>query len=232
MKKIPLVLSALLLGVGLTAQNVSVPPANVPLRAVVTAAVNGQPLPPTYEIPLKWNERDTTVLSVPIKNSGDKIMKVLGVQATRGIFVGDYPGTIPAGKEDSLAVIYSAADNTDGDLDIIRVLTDQGIKEVHLKIARETAVQFSARELHWTVGEPLATKTVKLTVAANTATPKNAKALGNHAATLEKISATEWNVKVTPGSTAKSGTFLVALEFDRAIPGKATTILGVIDPKE
>jgi len=199
---------------------------------VVSPVVNGQPLPPVYEISLKWNQRDTTVLPVPFKNGGEKVMKILGVQATRGIFVADFPSTVPAGKEETISIVYSAADNTDGDMDVIRVLTDQGIKEVHLRIARETVVQLSTRELHWTVGETLAAKTVKLTVAANTVTPKNAKALGSSSAVLEKLSPTEWNLKVTPGTTVKSGTFVVVLEFDRPLPGKATTVLGIVDPKE
>ncbi|MBI5425308.1 MAG: hypothetical protein HZA32_14610 [Opitutae bacterium] len=225
-------MSATLFALSGIAQSVSVPPADVPLRAVVSPLVNGQPLPPVYEISLKWNQRDTTVLLMPFKNGGEKVMKVLGVQATRGVFIADFPSTIPAGKEEAISIVYSAADNTDGDIDAVRVLTDQGIKEVHLRIARETVVQLSTRELHWAAGETLAAKTVKLTVVANTVTPKNARALGNSSAVLEKLSPTEWNVKVAPGSTTKSGRFVVLLEFDGALPGKATTILGIIDPKE
>lgn len=215
-----------------SAQSNSVPPANVPLRTLVSPAINGQPLPPTYEVTLKWNERDTVVLSAPLKNTGDKVMKVLGVQATRGIFVGDFPNAILPDKEDALSFIYSAADNTDGDIDIIRVLTDQGIKELHLKVVRENAAELDLREVRWFVGDAPTTKTVRLTVLPNAAIPQKVRVTGGHNATLEKVSGTVWSINLTPASTAKSGQFAVFVDFDKPLPGRAAVILGVIQSKE
>jgi hypothetical protein len=216
----------------LTAQTVSKPRADVPLRPVVTAETPAQPAPPKYEMNLKWNERGTNVLTVPFKNESDRPMKVLGVQATRGIFIGDYPSNVGPKKEDFIAFVYDAADDTDGDIDIIRALTDQGIKEIHVKVNREDAVSLAAREVRWTVGDAATAKTVALTVTAGTATPTKVRATGGHTAVLEKSSATAWTVKITPSSTAKSGTFAVFVEFDQPLPGKATVILGNIQPKE
>jgi hypothetical protein len=224
--------SAAIAAIAQTAERVSVPPANVPLRPVVSAAISGQPTAPVYEISLKWNERDTAVLTAPFKNTGSKAMKVLGVQATRGVFVGDFPSTIPAGKEDNISFLYSAADNTDGDVDIIRLLTDQGIREIYLRVVRDDAVNLDTTELRWTVGEAPVAKNARLVVRANTVAPQRVRVTGGHSATLEKVSDTVWNVRVTPSSTAKSDRFAVFLDFDKALPGRAAVVLGVIQPKE
>lgn len=211
---------------------VSSPPANVTLRPVVSPEVTGQPPPPTYELALKWNDRATAVLTVPLKNDDEKPLKILGVQATRGIFIVDFPGTVPSKKEEKLSFIYSAADNTDGDTDLIRLLTDQGLKEIVLKLAREEVVRFDAKELAWAAGAPAEAKAITLTVAAGTAVPVRARATGGNQAVLEPVNATTWRVKVTPASTAKSGSFPIFLDFDQPLPGRAPVILGVIQPKE
>lgn len=210
----------------------STPPANVPLR-LVPPSDPVQPAPPTYELTAKWNERSSaTVLSVPFKNESEKPLKVLGVQATRGIFIGDFPTTIGAKQEDKIFFVYEAADNTDGDVDLIRVLTDQGIKEILVKIVREAAVKFDTRELTWTAGDAASAKSATLTVTAGTVTPKKVRVTGGHHAVLETAGANTWKVSVTPASTAKSGKFAVFVDFDRPLPGTAPVILGVIQPKE
>jgi hypothetical protein len=213
------------------ASEVSKPPANVTLRPIV-APGSVQPAPSTYELVLKWDDRSTNVLTVPFKNDSDKTLKIVGVQATRGIFISDYPETVGAKKEESVSFVYRAADNTDGDADLIRVLTDQGIKEVLLKIVREEAVQFDTKEVRWAVGAVAETKTVTITVAASTVTPLKVRASSGHLAVLEPVNATTWRVRITPGSTAKLGRFSVIVDFDKALPGKSAVILGVIQPTE
>ena len=190
------------------------------------------PAPPTYELTAKWNERGSAVLSVPIKNDFGRPLKILGVQATRGVFIGDFPTTLGAQKEDVISFVYEAADNTDGDTDLIRVLTDRGIREIIVKIVREAAVNLSARELSWKVGEAAEAKSVTLTVAAGTVTPQKVRVTGGHQVVLETSGAGLWRIKVTPASTAKAGTFAVFVEFDQPLPGTAPVILGVIQPKE
>lgn len=210
----------------------STPPADAPLRPLPPSDT-AQPAPPTYELTLKWDDRGSaTILEVPLANTSDKPLKVIGVQASRGIFIGDHPSTVSAKGEGKISFAYESSDNTDGDWDLIRVLTDQGIKEILVKVVREEAAKFEAREVSWTVGDAVATKSVTITVKAGTASPVKVRAAGGHQAVLEAVDATTWRVKITPASTAKSGKFPVIVEFDKALPGKAPVILGIINPKE
>lgn len=218
---------------GQTGPVVSVPPADVPLRPLVGGGTDADQLAvPTYEISLGWNARDATVLTVPFRNAGERPLRILGVQATRGIFVGDFPGTVGAGAEESISFVYRAADQTDGDFDLIRVLTDQGIREIRLKVVREEALTLDLAEVRWTVGDPVAAKTVKATVRSGTVLPLRVRATGGHAAVLERVSDVVWSIRVTPASTARSGKFAVFLDLDRPLPGRASVILGTIQPKE
>jgi hypothetical protein len=215
------------------APTVSVPPANVPLRPVADGAASTDQLAvPTYEISLGWSARDTTVLTVPFRNTDERPLRILGVQATHGLFVGDFPSVVAPGREETIAFVYRAAEQTDGDLDLIRVLTDQGIREVRIKVVREEALTLDLPEVRWTAGDPVAAKIVKATVRPGTVQPVRARATGGHAAVLEKVSDTVWNIRITPASTARSGTFAVFLDLDRPLPGRASVILGTIQPKE
>lgn len=209
----------------------STPPVNVTLRPVVSSDPV-QPEPTTYELPLKWDDRSTNLLTASLKNDSDKPLKVLGVQATRGIFITDFPGNIGPKKQDDISFVYDAADNTDGDTDLIRVLTDNGIKEIRIKIVRDQAVSFDTKELRWTAGGVADTKIVTLTVAAGTAVPQKLRVSGGSNAVLEAVNATTWRVKVTPASTTKSGQFPIFIDFDKALPGKSAVILGIIQPKD
>lgn len=210
----------------------STPPADVPLKAV-TPKDTSPSAPPTYELVAKWDDRGgKNLFTVPLKNDFGKPLQVLGAQATGGIFVTDYPLSVPGKSEDTIGFVYMAADNADGDLDVIRVLTNLGVRDIHVRITREEAVRFDTRELRWTAGGAAETKTVTLTVTAGTVVPVKARATAGHQAVLEAVDATTWRVKVTPASTVKSGQFAVFLDFDKALPGKAAVILGVIQPRE
>lgn len=144
----------------------------------------------------------------------------------------DFPQKVAAAKEEKIGFIYHASDNTDGDIELIRLLTDQGIKDLSIKVARDEAVRFDTREVRWTVGDKPDSKAVTLTIAAGTVTPQKVRVSGGHQASLESVDATTWRVKIVPSSTAKSGQFTVVVEFDQPLPGKAAVILGVIQPKE
>jgi hypothetical protein len=208
----------------------SSPPAAA-LTTVVSPATEAS-APPTYELALRWNEKLSGVLSVPIRNDSKQPLLILGVQATSGLFVGDYPSRIEAGKEDTIAFIYNAAENTEGELDLIRLLTDQGIKEIRVRLAREQAVSADAREVHWSVGDKAEAKTVTLTVAAGSVVPVKVRTSVENQASLEAVDATTYRIRITPGSTAHSRQFAVFVDFDRPLPGKAVVILGVVQPRE
>lgn len=228
MKSIPLPLVTLALAVPVLAQTTSTPPAGVPLRPVVQQA-GEVPTAPTYELALVWNERGSAVLTVPFKNSTEHPLRILGVQATGGLFVGDFPTTVAPGKEDGIAFVYQAPDNTDGDIDLIRVLTDQGVKEVRVKLARQLAASFSTRRLVWRVGEAKESKTADITVAANTTVPRAVRTTKGNTATLEFLASGLFRIKVAPGSTAEAQTFPVFVDFDPALPGGSVVLTCVVE---
>lgn len=181
------------------------------------------------EVPLKWNSRGSDVLSVPIKNDSDKPLKVLGVQATRGLFLGDYPSEIRAKAEDRISFIYQAPDNTEGSVDIIRVLTDRGIVEIPVKLAREEAVRFDSRKVSWQVGEASDEKSITITVSGSVTMPKAARTTKGNSATLDFLGGGQFRVRVRPGSTSDVQTFPVFVDFDPALPGGAMVLTCAIE---
>jgi len=205
---------------------VATPPQNVPLLPI-SGGLSAL-APPTYKVPLAWNERADKVLSISIKNDSGKALKIYGAQATGGVFIVDYPTNLEPGIDDIISFLHNAPDNTDDESDLISLLTDQGIKVLRLDIVRQPAVSFDRRELTWTAGGPAETKTVTLTAAPSTVVPQKIHATAGVTAVLEQISATTWVVKVTPASTAKPGKFAVFVDFDQPLPGQATVILGEI----
>jgi hypothetical protein len=208
------------------ANSASIPPSNVPLLPV--SGGNAAVEPPTYEVPLTWNERADKVLSISITNDSRRALKIYGTQATGGIFVVDYPADLAPGKTDTISFVHNAPDNTDNECDLISLLTDQGIRIFRLNMIRQNAASLSSRELTWTQGGSADTKTVTLTVVAGTVIPQKIRTTGGNTAVLEKVNATTWAVRVTPASTAKSGKFAVFVDFDQPLPGQAVVILGVI----
>lgn len=214
-----------------SAQTVSVPPEGVPLRPVV-ASQPAQPAPPTYELAVKWNDKLKGVDTVPLANTSDQPLHILGVQSTGGVFVGDFPTTVSPGKEEQISIVYNSLSNASGDVDLIRVLTDQGVKEIRIQLTRGKAVSLSAKQVAWTVGDSPQAKTVVLTVTADTVKPTSVRTTADNVAVLTAVDATTWNVQITPGSTAKSGKFPVFVNFDHPMAGGNPVILGIIQPKE
>lgn len=204
----------------------------VPAGALTRGSASDSKNTPTYELSLNWNDNLSNVLTAPIANAGTATMAVLGVQATSGIFISDYPTSIGAGKTDAVSFIYNAAANTDGDTELIRLLTDQGIQEIRVRLTREKVVTLDAKEVQWTVGESPSAKVVTLTVAAGTAKPTKVTAAGNNRAELKAVNSTIWTISITPGSTTRTGKFPVFVEFDKELPGTAVVILANIQPAQ
>lgn len=184
-----------------------------------------------YELPVKWNEKGTAVLTVPFKNDSKQVLNILGVQATQGLFVGDFPPVVAPGKEDTLAFFYSAPDNTDGDIDIIRVLTDQGVREIRVKILREAAVKFDSKQLHWAVGAAPEPQSVTVTITGANTMPKAVHSSQGNTATLTFPAPGQYRITVVPGSTAMPLVFPIFVEFDPALPGGAVILSGIIEKK-
>lgn len=209
----------------------STPSGKTDLRQIPTSS-SDQAAPPTYELSAKWDDRGSGVLTVPFKNFSDRSLEIIGVQATGGLFIADFPSKIASGKEDALSAVYVPVENSDGDFEQIRIYTDQGTREIWIKVVRDAVVKLDTRELVWTTGAPAETRSITLSVATGTVRPVRVKAVGGHHAVLEPAGDGVWRIKVTPASTAKSGKFLVVVDFDKTLPGLAPVILGVIQPRE
>jgi hypothetical protein len=185
---------------------------------------------PTYDLPLSWSDQASGLLSVPLSNEQKQTLAVLGIQATSGIFVSDFPTTIEPGKTDAISFIYHAPDNSDGTAELIRLLTNQGIKEVRLRLLREQAVTADTREVRWSVGEERGAKVVTLTVKPGTVKPVRAATVGGNQVRLEAVNETTWTLAVTPEATARPGRFPVFVYFDKRLPGAAVVIQGSVEP--
>jgi hypothetical protein len=199
----------------------------IALRPVT--AVNGEI--PAYELPLKWNDQASALLSVPVSNGGKETLSVLGIQATSGIFISDFPTAIEPGKTDAISFIYHSPENSDGTAELIRLLTNQGIKEVRIRLVREQAVTADTREVSWAVGEERSAKLVTLTAKPGTVRPVRVATAGGNQVKLEAVNETTWTIAVTPESTARSARFPVFVYFDKRLPGAAVVIQGSVEPQ-
>lgn len=188
-------------------------------------------LPPAYEVTLKWNERGSSVVSVPLTNDSDKPLKVIGVQATRGVFIGDYPSTVAPKNDAKVYLVYESAENTEGDTDIIRFLTDQGIKEILVKVTRERVASFDTRHVTWKVGASPEAQAVKVTVVTGATMPKAVRTIKGASATLEFPGAGQYVIKIQPDTTDHPHTFPVFVDFDPALPGGAVVVTCIIEKK-
>ena len=185
---------------------------------------------PTYELPLTWSDQASALLSVPVSNGEKQALTVLGIQATSGIFISDYPNAIEPGKTDAISFIYNAPESSDGTAELIRLLTNQGIKEVRIHLQREQAVMADTREVRWSVGEEGAAKIVTLSVKPGTVRPVRVATVGGNRAKLEAVNETTWTIAVAPESTAQSSRFPIFVYFDKRLPGAALVIQGSVQP--
>ncbi|HEX2853951.1 MAG TPA: hypothetical protein VHO24_11985 [Opitutaceae bacterium] len=175
-------------------------------------------------VPVKWNESSLGV-TVNYRHEGRTPLKVQGVKTTAGFFIVDYPRTIPPGGTGAIELIASAKPNTNGEQELVTLLSEQGEKTVRVIFEREAAVSFAATKLSWTIGEAVSAKTVAFVVMPSTAIPTKVRALGSgNTAVLEPVDKTNYRVRITPGSTAKAQQFPVIVEFEPALPGVSTVI--------
>jgi hypothetical protein len=152
-------------------------------------------------------------------------LKVYGVQTTAGLYVADFPASIPGKGQAAFVFIYAASPGKAGGGDLVRILTDRAEKIIEVKQERESAVQFSATKLEWLQDEFPTPKSVTFTVAAKTTTPKAVSVVGlPGTASLESLGGGTYRVTIAPLSTAKPQQFIAALTFSPALPGVQTFI--------
>lgn len=206
-------------------------PASTELPKVADPSAT-QSTSPKFQLSMKWDERNTNVVTVPFRNDTGKPLFCYGVQATRGIFIGDYPSRLQPGQQDNIAFFYDAADNTEGDQDLIRLLTDQGVKEIVVKVTRDAVVQFDTRRLLWSIGDAPDAKSITITVTGGVTMPKAVRAPKGCTAALDFSHRGEYRVAIKPDSTAEPQLFPVFIDFDPALPGGSVVVTGVVAKKQ
>ena len=201
-------------GVVFGVENLRVSPPQDPTQPSVIAG--------TTSLPLAWNET-LKPFELTVTNDEDRTLKVYGVQTTPGLYVSDFPASIPAKGQATLVLIYAAAPGKGGNGDLVRILTDRAEKIIEVKPQREAAVQFESTRLEWLQDEPAVPKSVTFTVAAKTTTPKSVRIVGLPGnASPESLGGGVNRLTVAPLSTAKPQAFIAAITFEPALPGVTT----------
>ena len=179
---------------------------------------------------LDWQEATKTI-SVALVNDASDPLKVEGIQTSAGLYVVSYPQTVAPGRSAPIELFYQAV-NATGDLDVIRLLTNQGDKEIQVYHPRQQVVQLSANTLTWTVGEEPAVKTIAFTVNGGTVTPKSAKAYGHgNSAAVTSLGGGRYQLSITPASTAAAEQFPVVIDFDPKLPGVVVMVNCTVIPQ-
>ncbi|HEY0966382.1 MAG TPA: hypothetical protein VGD88_03240 [Opitutaceae bacterium] len=96
-----------------------------------------------YTLTSKWNERRIDV-EVIYKNISEQALVVQGIQCSEGLFIVDYPKAIPANGSGKISVIVEARDNSENEVDLIRLKTNQGEKLLRVKAATNSGACASA----------------------------------------------------------------------------------------
>jgi hypothetical protein len=178
----------------------------------------------TASLKLGWNET-TKPFEITVSNDEARDLKVYGVQTTAGLYVADFPTSIPGKGRAAFVFIYATAPGKAAGGDLVRILTDRAEKIIEIKQEREPAVQFSATKLAWLQDEFPTAKSVTFTVAAKTTTPKAVEVVGlPGTASLESLGGGSYRVTIAPLSTAKPQPFIAAIRFEPALPGVPTFI--------
>lgn len=188
------------------------------------------PKNPKVTVPRKWSEA-RALIHVPIENKARADLKIEGVQATGSLYVVSFPRNIPAGAKDELVVAYAADAGTDANLDLIKLLTNQGAKLIEVVQEREPVAGLEVNKLQWKVGEAPATKNIMLVLVDPAIRAKAVRVFGTgNKAELVTLGPGQYRIDVTPGSTAKRAEFPVFVDFEPALTGVPNVIVvSVVD---
>lgn len=211
----PLVLAAML-GSSLTLRSQS--PGPIQPISSVDAALHDE-----YTIPLGWNQATLNV-NVSVKNTTGQALQVFGVQSSSGVWVTDYPRSIPAKGSASLAALVEAKPGLQSDVEIVRLKTGDGEKTLLLKLDRPPLVALDSSRLRWSQGEAAISKSVVLTLGNPAVSLKSVSTVSGHAVVFRKQGTNTYLITVTPKSTAKAGVFPVLVALDPLVPGVAPAI--------
>lgn len=166
------------------------------------------------------------VFDFSVSNSGSTALTILGVQSTANLYVTSFPTSIPANGSAPFGLLFSASANSTGPSEFLHVLTNQGDRVFQFNHDRAQVVQISATSLQWAVGDPLAAKTITLTIAGNQAVIAGVTTSGTgNNASVQPGSGGQYTISVTPGSTSGANRFIVAVALNPTLPGVVPNIL-------
>ncbi len=187
----------------------------------------GTPLPVGFSLNLGWNETSRTNISIPVTNSQNAAMTILGVQTTANFFVEDFPQTIPANGKGEILLMYQAQTNVTGPSDILRLMTNFGELSMTIDHGRTQVASLSGTSLNWKVGETPMAKSVTLTIAAgSTVVPQSVTATGvGNTASLTALGGGKYQISVIPGSTATPEEFPVVIVYSPAVPDATAVVV-------
>jgi len=187
--------------------------------------------PARVSLALKWNEAQRSFI-ITLDNPSDVPLNVMGVQTSNGVYVADFPRSIPAqGKSDFRLLYFNGVGGGTGEVDLLRVLTDRGERVVQIDHDRDPSAQLDKTTLQWSQGATVAAKTVTLVVTPGTSLPLAVRAMGTgNQATLEPIGKNRYRISITPGATDKIMQFPVIITFDQAAPGETAVIACEVVP--
>jgi hypothetical protein len=213
--------------VPLGAQTLSIGTTATPAPPLIAPALSTQTAPP---LNLALNETQR-VFTVSVSNTGSAVMSVLGVQTTNGLYVVQLPTTIPAHGSAVFTLLYYSKTGVATTSDLLRVLTDQGEVDVSVDHARAPAIQFSSTSLQWQQGEASSAKSVTFTISGGAAVPDSVTALGSgNSAQVSSLGNGNYQLTVTPGSTAKPLSFPVMINLQPALPDVVPVVTCTIAP--
>lgn len=192
----------------------------------------GEPELPALRIPSnakvtvsrRWNEKKAAI-TIPFRNDSPAELKVTGVQSSGSLYVVTFPTFVQSGGTGEIQIAYSAEAGSESDLDIVRLLTNQGIKVIEVTQDREPVLGLEKSKLEWNVGDKDLKKTVLVVVADNVAELIRVKAYGDgNQAEFKTLDKGRYRIEVTLGSAEKPTQFPVMLEFKPGITGVQTVI--------
>lgn len=173
----------------------------------------------------KWNESSAS-LNVAVENTAKTPLAIEGVQTSANLYVVSFPATIRPGASANLVLRYVARPGASGDVDTVRLLTNQGEKIIEVTQDRESAFTLDPQSLGWTVGEKAAPKAAILTVRQPGLSASAVRVFGDGAnrAELQEITPGRYQITITPAATDSPAHFAVMVEMTPEVAGHIPVI--------
>lgn len=197
-------------------------------RSGNVSAVNA-PTNPQAHFSRKWNESEG-VIRVDFANPADRELRIDGVQVTTNLFVVSFPKAIKPNDSETFVFRYLARAGVNGDVDLVNLLTNDGIKTIEMRQDREKAFALDVANLEWVAGEPTVTKTATLTLLQPGVRPKSVRTFGEAKVKTElrEIGDGKFTIEVTPASADRAQRFAIVVEMEPELRGSIPLIQGAI----